>query len=193
MQRLSAAPPSVAEADCVARIRAGDVACFTMLLDLYAEPLRRYAYMRVGSRAVAEEIVQDVFCAIWTQRHALNIPGPIKMYLYKAIRNRAANVRRHVRTELAHQTRITGVGSAANSVDPARSDDVVAVNDLSAAAARVVTRMPPRSREVWRLSREHHMTYAEIAEFLHLSVKTVEVHMGRALTVLRAHLADWSV
>ena len=44
---------------------------------------------------------------------------------------------------------------------------------------------------MFRLNRQQGMSYAEIATVLDLSVKTVEVHMGRALAALREHLAQW--
>lgn len=179
------------ESGWVARIRTGDVRCFTMLFDRYAEPLCRYVHVHVGARHIAEEIVQDLFCALWTHRHTWDVPGPLKMYLYKAAKNRTANFHRHTRTELAYQARVAAGEQLHPYEEPGQSDDAVAVHDLASAVARAVAKMPDRARQVWTLSREHALTYAEIADLLNLSVKTVEVHMGRALTVLRTHLTDW--
>jgi RNA polymerase sigma-70 factor (ECF subfamily) len=44
---------------------------------------------------------------------------------------------------------------------------------------------------VFLLHRDQHLTYREIADVLQLSVKTVEIHMGHALTALRRSLAPW--
>jgi RNA polymerase sigma-70 factor (ECF subfamily) len=60
--------------------------------------------------------------------------------------------------------------------------------DLARAVARIVARLPERCREVFRLNRYHHLTYAEVAQVLNLSVKTVELHMARALRELRARM-----
>jgi len=54
-----------------------------------------------------------------------------------------------------------------------------------------VTELPPRCREVFTLTRDRHLSYAEAAEVLGISRKTVEIHVGRALALLRQHLADW--
>lgn len=187
----SRVPTEEDESGWVARIRTGDVRCFTMLFDRYAEALCRYVHVHVGARDIAEEIVQDLFCALWTHRHAWDVPGPLKMYLYKAAKNRTANFHRHNRTELAYRARVAAGEHLYPHEEPGQSDDAVGVHDLAAAVARAVARMPDRARQVWTLSREHALTYAEIADLLNLSVKTVEVHMGRALTVLRTNLSDW--
>jgi RNA polymerase sigma-70 factor (ECF subfamily) len=62
-------------------------------------------------------------------------------------------------------------------------------NDEMAMAIRVaVASLPDRCREIFLLSREQNMTYAEIAKVLGLSIKTVETQMGRALKALRTRL-----
>jgi RNA polymerase sigma-70 factor (ECF subfamily) len=54
-----------------------------------------------------------------------------------------------------------------------------------------VAELPPACREVFRLSREQGLRYAEIAETLGISIKTVESQMGKALKHLRTRLAAW--
>ncbi len=49
-----------------------------------------------------------------------------------------------------------------------------------------IERLPARCRLIFTLSRQQDMSYGEIARSLGLSVKTVEVQMGRALKALRA-------
>jgi RNA polymerase sigma-70 factor (ECF subfamily) len=55
-----------------------------------------------------------------------------------------------------------------------------------------VDELPERCGEVFRLSRYHHLSNAEVADVLGLSVNTVEVQMTRALSFLRKRLADFS-
>ena len=48
--------------------------------------------------------------------------------------------------------------------------------------------LPPACRTVFAMSRFQHLTYAEIAQELQISPKTVENQMGKALRLLRASL-----
>jgi RNA polymerase sigma-70 factor (ECF subfamily) len=73
----------------------------------------------------------------------------------------------------------------------ASTDADVAAGDLSAAAARLVEAMPARSREAFALIREQGMSYAEAGLVMGISPKTVEIHMTRAMAIMRAGLSEW--
>jgi RNA polymerase sigma-70 factor (ECF subfamily) len=53
-----------------------------------------------------------------------------------------------------------------------------------------IDKLPPRCAEIFKLSRFEGLKYQEIAEHLDISIKTVEVQMGKALKVLRERLKD---
>ena len=75
--------------------------------------------------------------------------------------------------------------------DPTGPAEQAGADELSIAIERAIDGLPTRCRQVFTLNREHHLSYREISETLGISVKTVEVHMGRALTALRRQLSDW--
>ena len=58
-----AQPP--ADVDLLHQVAAGDDAAFAELYDLYAPPVYNYLLRLVNESAVAEEILQDVFLAMW--------------------------------------------------------------------------------------------------------------------------------
>ena len=51
--------------------------------------------------------------------------------------------------------------------------------------------MTPRCREAFTLVRLQHLSYADTAHVMGISPKTVEIHMTRAIGILRAALAPW--
>ena len=172
-------------------MRVGDRQAFAALFANWAAVLCSFAHSYVDA-ATAEDIVQDLFSWIWEHRHTLEQPRSLRAYLYAAVRNRALNAVRDRRIadafheRLTHQTRIK---NGERTVDGVESN--VRAGDLAAAVARLVHAMPPRSREVFTLLRDHHMTTTDVAELLQLSPKTVENHLTRALSFLRANLGPW--
>src|SRR5215216_5650542 len=81
----------------VERIRAGDEPAFEALFRALAPGLCALVTRYVGARAVAEEIVQDLFLELWTRRSELSIDQSIAAYLFTAARNRALNHRKRER------------------------------------------------------------------------------------------------
>lgn len=169
------------------QLRTGDERAFEELFRAYAATLCDFAFSYVRTRETAEEIVQDLFCWIWEQRFTLEMPHGIQAWLFTAVRNRSLNAIRNMRTEISIHERVErdaqfGAGAAA-------PDAELPAMELSEAAARVVAAMPARSREAFILIRGEHMSYAEAGRVMGISPKTVEIHMTRALAMLRAGLA----
>lgn len=73
------------------------------------------------------------------------------------------------------------------SAEPAQEERVAHQQALVAVRAAVL-RLPPRCREVYLLNRIEDMSYTEIARHCGISVKAVEKHIGKALSLLRVHL-----
>ncbi|MDA1049336.1 MAG: sigma-70 family RNA polymerase sigma factor [Planctomycetota bacterium] len=69
------------------------------LFDSEETPLLRYAFSLTGRRAVAEEIVQEVFLQLHT--HWDNVDSP-RAWLFRSVRNRAYNHIRDNRREILH-------------------------------------------------------------------------------------------
>ena len=165
----------------VERIRAGDEPAFEALFRALAPGLCALVTRYVGTRAVAEEIVQDLFLELWTRRAELSIDQSIAAYLFTAARNRALNHRKRERRiiDLAPSER-------PGDVDPTARGEAELLDALELQDA--IAQLPARCRLIFTLNRHQDLSYTEIASSLGLSVKTVETQMGRALRALRDRL-----
>lgn len=179
------------ELQLIRRVRDGDSGAFETLFVTYYEPLLRFAFGYVKIPGVAEELVQDVFFHLWAQRERWDVQDTVRAYLYAATRNRSLNWLRRGALEQRWADR-AGVDDA-DGIFPRseRADERLGVAELDAAIRAAIDRLPPRCRETFVLSREHHLTYEQIAEVMGISVKTVQEQIARALRALRAGLAPW--
>jgi RNA polymerase sigma-70 factor, ECF subfamily len=176
----------------IALIRAGDEAAFKALYDRYSDAMFAFAHSSLESRAAAEDVVHDVFLAILRQRASWHVEGPLRAYLFRAVHNRVATLRRHLRVELtSHESIVRDAGTPAEWIHRGSTDDALDERELAAALERAVETLSPRTRQAYRLVREHHLSYGETAEVMGISVHTVEVHLIRALKALRDRLSDW--
>jgi RNA polymerase sigma-70 factor (ECF subfamily) len=184
---LSLPPPRfVDDRELLARLARGDEAAYDAIFRAWYAPLVRATQAVVRDAAVAEELVQDAMLELWRRREQLDAEGSPQAYLFRATRNRALNHLRH----LAVQRKSASVLRDDEARDASAPDELVAA-ELEAAVKEAIAGLPPRCREVFALSRERGLKYAEIADTLGVSVKAVEANMGRALRILRTRLARW--
>ena len=178
--------PVVDERELLERIRRGDEDAFDAVFRTNYPLLVGMAEGMLRSRAVAEEVVQDVMLELWRRRESLPVEESLRAYLFRATRNRALNHLRHSRVERRGEPLVAGA-----TADPPKAPAALVEEEIDAALRAAVADLPDRCREVFELSRVHGLRYAEIAGTLGISVKTVEAQMGKALRMLRERLAPW--
>jgi RNA polymerase sigma-70 factor (ECF subfamily) len=162
----------------VERIRAGDPAAFEALYRAYWERLYVFAFRYLRSKEDAEEIVQEVFFRIW-RGHVHWVPaGAVRNYLYLAVRNAAHD--RLKRAAVADRWR-GGQRAMAEEIDLEEAD-------LAAAVERALAELPSKRATICRLRLINELSYAEIAERLDISEKTVETQLARGLKFLRERI-----
>jgi RNA polymerase sigma-70 factor (ECF subfamily) len=172
------------QAALVHRIKAGDQSAFEVVFRAHYAKLANYAQHLVHSADAAEDVVQEVFVTLWAHRDRLATPDNLVAYLYRAVRNRGLNVLRKRRQVAAWQARQVELEPPESPPADRDAEHEEVDRAIKAAAAT----LPPRSREVFELSRERGLTYRQIAETLGISIKTVETLMSRALKVVRPRL-----
>ena len=179
----------------VARVRQGDALALEMIFLAFHAELLELGERVAGSRALAEEVLQDVFLAIWRGRARWHVATSLRPYLRRAVKRTGSRTR-------SSRTRGATSGTSLDSLDssdktpeftdrsPTPADNAV-YEDLHAAFDRATAAMSPRARDVFLLRRTEELSNQEIARRLGVSVKTVETHMARALRFLRGRLAAW--
>ena len=172
----------------VAALEADDEKAFTTVYERYWQRLYELAYRKLGSPTDAEEVVQDVFVALWHKRATARIEK-LDAYLLTAAKYKIIDC---VRARLTHEHYVAHTTPRLTLADRSTEEGMGAA-DLAAAVAASVGHLPESARTVFRLSREEHQSVPEIALQLNLSPKTVEYHLSRSLRILRADLKDFLV
>jgi len=188
----SRAADDATERAWVVAVRTGDAGAFEEMFTAYAARLAGFVWTYLSSEDECEEIVQDLFLWIWEHRFEWEVPGSLRTYLFRSAANRALSRLRHRRVERRFLERSPPEQPLIGSASSSRADHETAERELSSAIDETVAKLPERCRTVFILNRQQHLSYAEIAELLGISPRTVEVHMGRALAELRKQLTDWT-
>ncbi|TDV69830.1 RNA polymerase sigma factor [Pseudomonas sp. LP_7_YM] len=138
---------------------------------------------RVGCRATAADLVQDLFVRFW--RRPLVQVEELSTYLLRCAGNIAIDHLRNEGTRARLNDELMPQEQALRGDEPQAA--LEARNDLRHIET-ALRGLPEKTRQIFLLSRIHGRKYAEIAKVMGLSQSAVEKHMMRALQVCKASL-----
>lgn len=157
----------------MARVTRGDAGAFEALFRTYYRPLCSFGARFMYDPLVAEELVQDVFLAVWQGRGTWRVRTSARSHLFAAVRSRALNV-------LAHQSasgeweQVEAQSESRGALEPA---------DVPRTLGSALDALPESCRNVMRLRWRDQLSYAEIAEVLDAEVNVVEAEIARVLSL----------
>jgi RNA polymerase sigma-70 factor (ECF subfamily) len=148
--------------------------------------LCNYAAKIIKEDGVVEDIVQNVFISIWESGKFDKIEN-YEGFLLRAVKYKCIDYLRlkKITSDIPLET--------ISELTPPKTSSDIAEEDIEPLLHFFASKLPPKTREVFLLSRKSGMTYKEISVELDISVKTVENQMGRALRILRKVLKDYDI
>ncbi len=157
----------------------GDEQALTLLYRRHWQPLFLTAWQILKDKEACKDLLQELFTEVWQKRAGIQLTGSFKAYLANSIRYKVFRYIRQnpVREELFEQL-------AERMQSPSPESDL-AVKELQARLNALVDALPEKCAQIYRMSREQHLSYKEIAGRLNVSVKTVENQINIALRRLR--------
>lgn len=161
-------------------IQQGDEKAFDRLFMKYYPGLMRYCSVLLPYPSdEAEDIVLEVFFKLWQQRKTLVIYSSLVSFLYIALKNRCHDYYR--------KKNITVYEPDADEVMPHYliPDQQLVFKELKAEIEHLITQLPARTQLVFRMNREDHLTYEDIAIILNISINSVKTHMYRSIKFLK--------
>ena len=176
------------DADLVNRLRAGDEAAFVALIERYQQRMMRLAEITVGSRAVAEEVTQDTWLAVFRGVERFEGRSTLKTWLFHILLNRArSTVGRELRAGRPEQQIDDRFDRSGAWVDPPepwadRADDRLVAEHLAARVQELLPQLPERQREVVVLRDLEGLSADDVAALVGITDgnQRVLLHRGRA-------------
>jgi RNA polymerase sigma-70 factor (ECF subfamily) len=179
--------PTSSDRQYLEALASGNEAAFDALFTRYYTGLLRYAKSLLPYPTdAAEDVVADMFCAVWASRCQLNVQGSLAAYLYAAVKHRSFDKLRQQRRAIVEvEVELPLHQSEAAHLQP---DQLLVFQELNAQLLLLIERLPERTRQVFQLHRDGNLTYEEIAALLGISINSVKTHMFRALRFLKEAL-----
>src|SRR3546814_4910146 len=130
----------------------------------------------------ARDLIHDLFVDIWEKRDRLRIDSAFRSYLFAAARYRVIDhVRRNIRQEY-----YAGITRQRHTAADNSTSNEILYKDLSEVMDAEIDKLPPRTREIFRMSRHQHLSVNEIARKLRLSDQNrSEEHTSELQSLMR--------
>ncbi len=138
----------------------------------------------VKDKMTSEDLVQNLFVQLWQDGKLAEVQHP-ERYLMRATKFKCID---YLRTSKNRQ--FVDLEEVARTLTQEEMDSTIEEADILPMLHYFASKLPPKTRAVFLLSREEELSYKEIAARLDISVKTVEGQMGRALRQMRVLLKE---
>lgn len=148
----------------------------------YYSSLIMFALKWVKEENLAKDIVQSVFIKLLEQNKDIKVLDH-RAYLYQSVRNSCINEykRNFGKSDSIEDSQLKNYGYFKDPVEEAEFESYV---------FRVIEKLPPATKNIFKLNRFEGLSNQEIADKLNLSKRTVELQISNALKLLRQKLFD---
>jgi RNA polymerase sigma-70 factor (ECF subfamily) len=154
---------------------------FRVIFDRHRDKIYRLALMYVKAESLAEDIVQDIFLKLWTQRKELSGIGSLESWIHTLTRNHTLNHLKKIAVDWTAREALAHARTARTDT----TDYKVRSTEYEALFKEAVGQLPDQQKRVYLLAKEEDLSYAEIGAQLSLSPLTVKTHMARAFASIR--------
>jgi len=167
-------------------IGAADTPSFNSLFRHYYTRLVRFAIQFVHTREAAEEIVSDIFVKVWEKRSTLHEVRNLEVYLYVAVKNGCINYCEkysvvHLQLDMYGEMEFHDTGNSQKNLE---------MKELMHRLHMAVEQLPEQCRLIFKMVKEDNLPFREVAEILHISPRTVETQIYRAVKKLKIILSE---
>jgi len=169
----------------VTALKKGDEGAFKTIYDNNKKALSTFINSYTKNQVQTDDIVQEAFIKLWNVREGLDQNSSVISFLYKTAYNSFIDKYRKKKRE---QSMLDG-WLYKRLIQMIKEDDDIKKRKIDL-LEKAIDKLPPRCKAIFMLSKFKQLKYAEIAEQLDISIKTVEAQMGKAFTIIRKEIKD---
>ena len=178
---------ALADEDLMQYVRKADPAAFEVLYERHSGVAFSLAYRMVGTRAQAEDVVQEAFLSIWRSGARYErTRGSVRTWVLGIVHNRAIDSLR--RATVHDKRRASDEGIAERLESGERTDVEVARREEAGTVRTAMDTLPVEQSQVIELAYFGGFSHSEIAEMLEMPIGTVKGRMRLGLEKMRGAL-----
>jgi RNA polymerase sigma-70 factor (ECF subfamily) len=181
-------PPNIdPDAALMLRVKQGDTAAFTELVEKYKQPVMNLAYRTLRDATEAEDLAQNVFVQVYKSADRYKSTAKFSTWLFTIARNLCLN---EIRRRSRHPAESLDAPHPEQEDQPLQQfedkktfspPESLLQGELAQNIDRALADLPENQRSAILLCRQDELSYEEIAEVLGCSVSATKslIHRGR--------------
>ena len=180
------------DAQLMLRVKDGDGASFTELLEKHRSPVVHFLFRMVQDQAVSEELAQEVFLRVYRSRNTYEPTAKFTTWLFRIATHLALNWLRDGKNERGQERLddISGDGPVREVPDRRVTVEQRMLYEVRLEEVRrAISGLPEKQRAAVLMHKYEEMEYSQIARALECSESAVKSLLFRAYETLRARLA----
>ena len=181
-------PSETTDEQLAALVQTGDDAAFVTLVERYQAKLLRYGRKFLSDQDPIEDVVQDVFIKVYQNINSFDSTRRFSPWIYRIAHNAFVNILRKRSREpmlvLDFDLLVSHYSSEENTAGDRERADV------RAAIEKGLGGLSAAYREIIILYYVEELSYAEIADVLHVPIGTVGIRLRRARVALQKHFKE---
>lgn len=185
------------DAALMLRVKQGDTAAFTTLVEKYMQPVMNLAFRTLRDETEAEDLAQTAFVQAWKSAARYEPSAKFSTWLFTIARNLCLNeIRRRTRhpAESLDQTRDDSDDQPLHQVEDRRTSaapENLLRNELERKVDEALLVLPENQRTALLLCRQEELSYEEIADVLGCSLSATKSLIHRARETIKARLKPY--
>jgi len=158
------------------------------LFDLFYGKLIEVSKFYVNDHFSAQDVVSVVFIKLWNSRADLEKIQNINSYLFVMTKRQSLN---YIRDNKKRDFYPLEEWDTQGFVELRSPEKQLLSKEFIEILNTAIQDLPSKCRLVYSLVKDEGMKYQEVAELLDISIKTVEMHVGKALKRIKIAFDDY--
>ena len=177
MNQLSA----LSDEEILLSFQSGNRQAYELIYERYWMVLFRHADKILQDEEEAKDVVQEVFTILWLKGASLLPHQPVAAFLYTTTRYKVLDHLKRSKVKTKYLDALKLMMEQRNPIP----DQQLIEKELARQIEQEIESLPPRMKEIFKLSREQYQSHKEISEQLNISDKTVKKQISNALHLLK--------
>ena len=168
-----------------------NISAFESLFYQYQGLVYKTAYLMIGDKREAEDILQEVFVAVWKSRSTFNPDkGKLSTWLHRITINQCISKNRRKKRNCQSLEKLREEGDDSLEIRSAALPEELSINRMEyEEVLKAVDSMDGKHRPVLVLRYFNELSYREISEVLNIPLGTVKSRLNQAVKILRTQVS----